>query len=63
VPVTDPDYGEQDTMHGPTGCFPGEGGARVHGVLLDDPGSCTLPGDGTTITLEDWKKQQNEADS
>jgi hypothetical protein len=53
-------------MHGPTGCFPGGGGAgrgtaRVHGVLLEDPGSCTLPGDGSTITLEDWKAQQDEA--
>lgn len=34
--------------------------AHVHGVLLEDPGSCEVP-EGTTLTLEEWRAQQSAA--
>lgn len=33
--------------------------ARVHGVYLEDHGSCELPEDHT-ITLDEWRSQQQE---
>lgn len=48
-----------DTMRGGTGTN-AQGMARVHGVLLNDPGSCELPIKNQTITLAEWWAQQKE---
>lgn len=33
-------------------------GSFIHSIKIKDPGSCVIPDSQYTITLEEWKRQQ-----